>query len=162
VYPTADDEWVVIGGNQDSVFKRMAEAMGHAEWASAEGPFVSHEQRGERQMELDGLIAAWTRALPTSDVLSVMDAAGVPAGRIYTAADIAQDPHYRAREMIISVPDPGLKGEPVPMQGVVPRLSATPATVTRGGPLLGEHNEEIWGALAGADALPALRERGII
>ena len=162
VYPTADDEWVVIGGNQDSVFKRMAEAMGHADWAASGGPFTTHEQRGERQLELDGLIASWTRSLPTSGVLSLMDEAGVPAGRIYTAADIARDPHYKAREMIVSLPDPALKDETVPMQGVVPRLSATPGQVTRGGPLLGEHNDEVWGRLVGAEEVAALRERRVI
>jgi crotonobetainyl-CoA:carnitine CoA-transferase CaiB-like acyl-CoA transferase len=162
VYPTADDEWVVIGGNQDSVFKRMSEAMGYSDWACSGGPFVTHEQRGERQLELDGLIADWTRARPTNDVLQVMDSAGVPAGRIYTAADIAHDPHYKAREMIIELPDPALKDETVPMQGVVPRLSDTPARVTRGGPLLGEHNDEIWGELVGAAGVVDLRARGLI
>ena len=162
VYPTADREWVVIGGNQDTVFKRMSEAMGHPEWARVGGPFVTHEQRGERQLELDGLIAEWTRTLSTNAVLQAMDAAGVPAGRIYTAADIARDPHYSARQMIVELPDAALNGETVPMQGVVPRLSGTPAQVTRGGPLLGEHNDEIWGGLVGAEAVADLRQRGII
>ncbi len=162
VYPTASEEWVVIGGNQDTVFKRMSDAMGHPEWACEGGPFVTHEQRGERQMELDGLIAEWTRERSTDDVLSVMDAAGVPAGRIFTAADIARDPHYAARDMIISVPDPALDGETVRMQGVVPRLSGTPAHITRGGPLLGEHNAQIWGAIVAPSDLAALRTRGVI
>jgi crotonobetainyl-CoA:carnitine CoA-transferase CaiB-like acyl-CoA transferase len=162
VYPTADDEWVVIGGNQDAVFKRMAAAMEHAEWTCEGGPFVTHEQRGGRQLELDGLIAEWTRTRSTDAVLHAMDAAGVPAGRIYTAADIAGDPHYAARGMIVEVPDPALHGETVRMQGVVPVLSETPARVTRGGPLLGEHNDEIWGAIAGRERLAELRQRSII
>jgi len=162
VYRTAGNEWVVIGGNQDAVFKRMAATMGRPEWASDGGPFVTHEQRGERQAELDGMIAEWTRARSTADVLAAMDAAGVPAGRIYTAADIAGDPHYAARNMIVEVPDPTLEGETVRMQGVVPTLSETPARVTRGGPLLGEHNAEVWGALVGAERLEALRQNGVV
>jgi crotonobetainyl-CoA:carnitine CoA-transferase CaiB-like acyl-CoA transferase len=162
VYPTRDDEWVVIGGNQDAVFKRMAAAMGCRDWTDEGGPFVTHEQRGERQAELDGFIAAWTRGRSTEDVLRVMDEAGVPAGRIYTAADIAGDPHYAARHMIVEVPDPALEGETVRMQNVVPLLSETPARVTRGGPLLGEHNAEVWGALVGAQRLEELRARGVI
>jgi succinyl-CoA---D-citramalate CoA-transferase len=162
VYPTAGNEWVVIGGNQDAVFKRMAAAMGRPEWAEDGGPFVSHEQRGERQMELDGMIAEWTRARSSSDVLTAMDAAGVPAGRIYTAADIAGDPHYAARQMIVEVADPALEGETVRMQGVVPVLSETPARVARGGPLLGEHNDEVWGALVGEERLGVLRQNGVV
>jgi crotonobetainyl-CoA:carnitine CoA-transferase CaiB-like acyl-CoA transferase len=162
VYPTADNEWVVIGGNQDAVFKRMAAAMDRPEWTAENGPFVTHEQRGERQLELDGLIAEWTRARPTETVLQAMDAAAVPAGRIYTAADIARDPHYAARQMVVEVPDPALHGETIRMQGVVPTLSETPARVTRGGPLLGEHNDEIWGGLIGAARLNALRDAGVV
>jgi crotonobetainyl-CoA:carnitine CoA-transferase CaiB-like acyl-CoA transferase len=162
VYPTADDEWVVIGANQDAVFKRMATAIGHAEWTGDGGIYMTHEQRGEQQAELDGRIAEWTRTLSTSELLAKMDEASVPAGRIYTAADIACDPHYAARRMIVEVVDPALPEEPIRMQAVVPTLSGTPSRVTRGGPLLGEHNDEIWGGLAGAERLPDLRQRSVI
>jgi crotonobetainyl-CoA:carnitine CoA-transferase CaiB-like acyl-CoA transferase len=162
VYPTAENEWVVIGGNQNAVFKRMAAAMGRPDWAADGGPFVTHEQRGERQFELDGLIAEWTRARATEVVLRAMDDAGVPAGRIYTAADIAGDPHYAARHMVVEVPDPALNGETIRMQGVVPVLSETPARVTRGGPLLGEHNDEVWGSLVGASRLNVLRQARVV
>src|SRR5262249_28521855 len=118
--------------------------------------------RGERQLELDGLIAEWTRTRSTEEVLRAMDEAGVPAGRIYTAAGIAGDPHYAARGMIVELPDPALHGGTIRMQGVVPVLSGTPARVTRGGPLLGEHNDEIWGAFASPDRLAELRQRVII
>jgi crotonobetainyl-CoA:carnitine CoA-transferase CaiB-like acyl-CoA transferase len=162
VYPTADGEWVVMGANADGVFQRLATALGHAEWGATGGEYATHHGRGERQAELDALIAAWTCARSTDDVLSAMDAAGVPAGRIYTAADIARDPHYAAREMRIEVPEPNLDGELVPMQGVVPKLSATPGRITRGGPRLGEHNKEVWGALIGGERLADLEARGII
>ena len=74
----------------------------------------------------------------------------------------ARDPHYAAREMVISVPEPALDGEEVRMQGVVPKLSDTPARITRGAPLLGEHNDEIWGALVGPERLAGLRRRGVV
>jgi crotonobetainyl-CoA:carnitine CoA-transferase CaiB-like acyl-CoA transferase len=162
VYPTADGEWVVIGANQDNVFRRFAAALGRPEWAAEGAPFSTHEGRGAGQTELDDAIAAWTRERPTEAILGSMDQAGVPAGRIYTAADIARDPHYAAREMVIAVPEPALDGEEVRMQGVVPKLSDTPARVTRGAPLLGEHNDEIWGALVGTEHLAELRRRGVV
>lgn len=162
VYPTADGEWVVIGANTDRVFRRFSAAIGHAEWAAEGASYRTHAGRGQRQVELDDAIVEWTRARTADDVLSVMDAAGVPAGRIYTAADIARDPHYEAREMVISAPEPGLDGEEVRMQGVVPKLSHTPGRVTRGGPLLGEHNDDVWGALVSADRLVELRQKGIV
>jgi crotonobetainyl-CoA:carnitine CoA-transferase CaiB-like acyl-CoA transferase len=162
VYPTADGQWVVIGANQDNVFKRFAEALGAPEWAADSAPLSTHHGRGERQVELDDMVAQWTQARSSADVLKVMDSAGVPAGRIYTAAEIARDPHYAAREMIIEVPEPGLDGEGVRMQGVVPRLSETPGRIRRGGPLLGENNAEIWGGLVGAERLHDLVARGTI
>jgi crotonobetainyl-CoA:carnitine CoA-transferase CaiB-like acyl-CoA transferase len=162
VYPTADGEWVVIGANQDNVFKRFAAALGHAEWAAPGADLATHHGRGARQAELDDWIVSWTSGRTTADVLDTMEKAAVPAGRIYTAADIAQDPHYAAREMIIEVPDPGLHGEGVRMQGVVPRLSDSPGHITRGGPLLGEHNAEVWGALVSAAVLADLGTRGVI
>lgn len=162
VYPTAEGEWVVIGANADNVFRRFAAALGRPEWAAAGAPFSTHEGRGAGQAKLDDAIVAWTRERTTDDVLRTMDAAGVPAGRIYTAADVARDPHYAAREMVIEVPEPGLDGEGVRMQGIVPKLSETPGRVTRGGPLLGEHNDAILGALVGPDRLAELRRRGIV
>ncbi len=149
VYPTRDGEWILIGANQDTVFARLAAAMGRPDWTAADSPFATHLQRAQRQSELDAELAAWTHERSAADALTVLEAAGVPAGRIYTAADIARDPHYAAREMIISVPEPALGGECVDMPGVVPKLSATPGRVSRGGPLLGEHNDEILGALVG-------------
>jgi crotonobetainyl-CoA:carnitine CoA-transferase CaiB-like acyl-CoA transferase len=162
VYPTADEQWVVIGANQDNVFARFAAALDRPEWAAPGAPLATHHGRGQRQLELDGAIAAWTRQRTTDTVLRAMDAAGVPAGRIYTAADIAVDPQYASREMVISVPEPGLGGEEVRMQGVVPKLSDTPGRVARGGPLLGEHNAEIWGSLISPEQLAELARGGII
>jgi crotonobetainyl-CoA:carnitine CoA-transferase CaiB-like acyl-CoA transferase len=153
VYPTADGDWILIGANQDSVFARLATAMGRDSWLEPHSGYRTHLERGRAQAALDAEIAAWTRARASDDVLARLDAAGVPAGRIYTARDIAADPHYAARQMILNVPEPGLRGEAVPMPGVVPKLSATPGDVRRGAPLLGEHNDEVLGPLKTAPTL---------
>jgi crotonobetainyl-CoA:carnitine CoA-transferase CaiB-like acyl-CoA transferase len=162
VYPTADRQWVVIGANQDNVFRRFAAALDHPEWAAEGAELSTHHGRGVHQVELDDAIAAWTRERSVDAVLRSMDAASVPAGRIYTAADIAVDPQYASRDMVVEVPEPGLDGEGVRMQGVVPKLSASPGHIARGGPLLGEHNSEIWGALVGPERLAELVQAQIV
>ena len=149
VYPTADGDWVIIGATQDSVFGRLAAAMERPEWAASGGEYSTHLGRGAAQEALDAAIADWTMTLPANKLLALLEQAGVPSGRIFTARDIAEDPHYAARGMIVEVPEPGLDGETVPMPGVVPKLGETPGRITRGAPLLGEHNDEILGALAG-------------
>jgi len=162
VYPTASGEWVVIGANADTVFRRLAAAVGHPEWAS-DPRFATHQARGEHQTLLDDLIAQWTSAHTTDAVLAAMDAHGVPAGRIYSARDIARDPHYAAREMIVEQYQP-LIGEPIRMQGIVPKLSGTPGAVWRPSPQLGEHNALVYGQLLGLGSadLAALAAEGVI
>jgi crotonobetainyl-CoA:carnitine CoA-transferase CaiB-like acyl-CoA transferase len=162
VYPTADGEWIIIGGNQDSVFVRLAAAAGRPEWAEPGATYATHLGRGRHQAELDAALSAWTVERTAADLLKVLADAGVPAGRIYTARDIAVDPHYAAREMIVQVSDPGLDDETVPMPGIVPKLSATPGRVHRGAPLLGEHNDEVLGAALGRDELNRLRRAGVV
>jgi crotonobetainyl-CoA:carnitine CoA-transferase CaiB-like acyl-CoA transferase len=162
VYPTADGSWIVMGANQDTVFRRLAKAIGKPEWAHDGSRYQSHLGRADHQAELDDEIAQWTLTRSAAEVLTILDAAGVPAGRIYTAADIAADPHYAAREMVISAPEPGLDGEPVRMQGIVPKLSDTPSAITRGGPLLGEHTREILAPLVGIEAMASLTANGVV
>lgn len=162
VYPTRDGEWLIIGANQDSVFRRLAAAMGRDAWLAEDSPYRNHELRGVAQAELDQAIGEWTAGLGADDLLAVLADAGVPSGRIYTARDIASDPHYAAREMIVDVPEPGLGGETVPMPGVVPKLSGTPGELTRGAPLLGEHNCAVFGTLLGSTELEELQLAGIV
>jgi crotonobetainyl-CoA:carnitine CoA-transferase CaiB-like acyl-CoA transferase len=162
VYPTKDGQWVLIAANQDTVFRRLATAFERDEWTAAGSPYTSHTGRGEHQGELDASVAEHTSTVDASDLLALLAANGVPCGLIYTAADIAVDAHFAARDMLVRVPEPGLDGERVPMPGVVPKLSATPGEVTRGGPLLGEHNDEIWSALLGSEELERLTTRGVI
>ncbi|GAA4752696.1 CoA transferase [Nocardioides endophyticus] len=147
VYPTDDGRWIVMGANKDNVFARLAAVMDRPDWAGPDGSYATHVQRGHRQQELDAEIAAWTRTRSVEDLLHELERAGVPAGRIFTAPDILQDPHYRARDMVLEVATPDLGDETVPMPGVVPKLSLTPGRVVRGAPLLGEHNDEVLGAI---------------
>jgi formyl-CoA transferase len=147
-YPTADGAEIIIGANRDTVFARLCELMGEPALATGER-YGTHDSRGENQVELDEHIAAWTRGFDAADVLDKLHEAGVPAGRVYTAADMAADPHFAARQAIVRLMHPEL-GD-FPMQNVVPRLSDTPGEVRSLGPELGEHNAEIYGELLGAD-----------
>ncbi len=162
VYPTLDGRWVVIGGNGDGVFRRLAILMQREDWIRPEHPFRTHLGRGQRQGELDAEIAGWTAGIAEADLLARLDEAGVPAGRIYTAADIATDPHYAAREMIVRTPQPTLGGEAVAMPGIVPKLSATPGDAGIGAPMLGADDDQIWGDLLGTDLLAELRAGSVI
>jgi formyl-CoA transferase/succinyl-CoA--D-citramalate CoA-transferase len=162
VYPTRDGDWIIIGGNQDSVFGRLAELAGHPEWAAPGGAYETHLARGARQAELDDALAEWTGALESAELLKLLAEAGVPSGRIYTARDIATDDHFAAREMIVEVAEPTLGGEVMREPGVVPKLSATPGSIRRGSPLLGEHTDEVVAAVVGADRLAELRAAAVV
>jgi formyl-CoA transferase len=161
VYPTADGEMVLIAANQDTVFRRLAEAMGRAELATDER-YATHGARGRWMEQLDGLIAAWSSTIPSEELLARLHAHGVPAGRIFKARDMLEDPHFAAREAIVRLAHPSL-GE-FAMHNVVPRLSASPGRVRHVGPELGEHNEDIYRDLLGLDddAMASLRSAGVI
>ncbi len=161
VYPCRDDESILIAANQDTVFARLATVMGRPELASDER-FATHSARGESQAELDALIADWTAPQDADELLAALEAAGVPAGRIYRAKDMLDDPHFIARQDIVTLPHPDL-GE-IAMHNVAPRLSATPGGVQHVGPTLGEHNDEVFGGLLGLDEMTQarLREEGHI
>jgi formyl-CoA transferase len=112
--------------------------------------------------ELDTLIAEWTSTLDAAGLLDLLHEAGVPAGRIFRARDMFDDPHFAARAAIVKVAHPDF-GE-VPMQNVVPKLSLTPGSVRSAGPALGEHNDLVWGGLAGLSRaeVTRLRTAGVI
>ncbi len=145
VYPTKDS-LVLIAANQDTVFRRLCAAMGRAELAG-HPDYIDHQARGAHQKELDDLIAAWTSALPTRDVLALMDQHGVPAGLIYRAPDMLSDPQFAARDAIVTVKHPHY-GD-LKMQNVAPKLSETPGGIRSVAPGLGEHNEEVYLTLMG-------------
>lgn len=149
VYPTRDGSMVLIAANQDTVFQRLAQAMDQPELATR-AEFATHAARGARQAELDALIADWTRTKSRDEVLERMEAFGVPAGLIYRAPEMLEDPHVQSREAIVSVPHPDFGV--LKMQNVVPKLSLTPGRIRSPSPRLGEHNEEIYRGLLGMDA----------
>jgi succinyl-CoA--D-citramalate CoA-transferase len=159
-YPTSDGDYVVIGANADTVFRRFAKALGHPEWAESE-QYATHSARGENQEELDDLISAWTKERTAKEVLEVMREASVPGGKLFTAEDMLSDEHYVARQNVVEVEDPEIG--PFPMQNVVPRLTDTPGRVRWTGPKLGQHNDEVFKEVLGLseEELEGLRGRGI-
>jgi len=161
VYPTADDQMVLIAANQDTVFGRLTDAMGRPELAS-DDRYATHTARGKNQAELDEVISAWSSTLGSEELVDKLNDHGVPTGRIYRAKEMLTDPHFEAREAIVRLAHPEL-GE-FPMQNVVPKLSATPGEVRWVGPELGEHNAEVFGDLLGLDSSQQaqLADEGII
>ncbi len=161
VYPTRDGLMVLIAGNQDTVFRRLAEAMGRPELGT-DPRYATHTARGQHQVELDGLIAEWSSSLDAAEVESALIEHAVPTGKIYRAPEMLADPHFAARDAIVTLPHPTL-GD-FPMQNVMPKLSDTPGAVRWVGPTLGQHNDEIYGGLLGLDDAEraTLTEAGII
>jgi crotonobetainyl-CoA:carnitine CoA-transferase CaiB-like acyl-CoA transferase len=161
VYPAADDTTVVIAGNADRVFARLAEAMGRPELATDER-FATHDARGRHMAEIDAIVADWTRARDSQEIIDTLARHGVPAGRINTAPTMLADPHFTAREMIVRRQTP--EGWELPMAGVVPKFSRTPGTVAATGPQLGADTDAALRELADVDAdeLADLRRSGVV
>ena len=140
VYLCKDGEYL-IGANQDSVFSRLCTAIGRPELAS-DPRYATHVARGDHQEQLDAIIEEWTFAHTVDEVEALMIAHAVPAGRMFDAEDMLGDPHFAAREAIVTVDDPVLG--PTPMQGVFPKLSATPSRVRRPAPRdVGQDTREV-------------------
>jgi formyl-CoA transferase len=161
VYPTRDGRMVLIAANQDSVFKRLAEAMGQAELGS-DARYATHGARGERQKELDDLIGAWTMTMDAEPLGELLDTHGVPRGDIYRAPDMLADAHFKAREAIVKVLHPRF-GE-LNMQNVAPKLSDTPGAIIASAPDLGQHNREVYEGILklGRERIEALITAGVI
>jgi len=161
VYPTRDGETIVMGANQDSVFARLAEAMGES--ALADDPkYVDHFARGEHQTELDEAIGRWTATIDATPLLETLERHGVPAGRIYRTPEMLADPHFQARDSIVDVEHPVFKN--LKMQNVFPRMSRTQGEIRWPGPDLGAHNAEVYGDVLGlsAEELTALMDDGVV
>jgi formyl-CoA transferase len=154
------DGYVLIAGNGDSIFKRLMEAIGRNDLGTAPD-LASNAGRVARVAEIDAAIGTWTATRAVADVLPVMDDARVPAGRIYTAKDISEDPHYRARDMILR--QKTRAGYELDVPGVVPKMSATPGSVRSPAPRLGEDTESVLREIGvSAAQFAALREKGIV
>ncbi|WP_025599190.1 CaiB/BaiF CoA transferase family protein [Burkholderia sp. WSM2230] len=159
-YPTEDDGYVVIAGNSDPIFRRLMQVIDRPDLA--DDPALAHNDGRARQCAmLDEAIAAWTSHHSTDDVLAALERAEVPAGRIYSVADIVADPHYQARDMLLQAQLPG--GASVKMPGIVPKLSDTPGEVRWQGPALGEHTGSVLGELGFArEEIERLRREGAV
>jgi len=161
VYICKDGEYM-IGANKDSLWQRLAEAMGRPELGTDER-YATHLARGQNQLELDELINSWTRTLTVDEVDALMIAYSIPAGRVYRAPEMLADPHFKAREAIIEVETE--RFGKLKMQGAFPKLSATPSGVRSPAPsLVGQHNEEVYGGLLGLSGaeIGALKTAGAI
>ena len=139
----------MIGANKDSLWQRLAEAMGMPDLGT-DPRYATHLARGHNQLELDELINAWTATLTVDEVDALMIAYSIPAGRVYRAPEMLEDPHFQAREAIIEV-ETERYGK-LKMQGAFPKLSVTPSSVRSPAPsIVGQHNAEIYGGLLGME-----------
>ena len=162
IFKSADDKWVVIAANADNVFRRLCEAMGQPELAD-DPRFSTHLSRGDNQEELEGIVAAWAKARDASEIDRLLNEAGVICGPIYTIADIFEDEHYKAREMLLEHQDPEFGTYIGP--GLVPKFSETPSAVRWSAPWQeGSHNADVYCGLLGLsrEDLAALREQDVI
>ena len=159
-YPCKKGRWVIIGGNGDSIFRRLIVAAGRSDLA--EDPRLAGNQgRVEHQKEVDGAIAEWTSNRTVEEVLETLAEARVPAGPIYSVREMFEDPHFRARGLFEEV-DAG--GRPLKIPAILPKLSGTPGGTEWAGPPVGAHNREILGGLLGLsdEELERLEVNGVI
>ena len=162
IFPTKDEKWVVIAANLDAMFNRLCDAMEQPELAD-DPRYSTHQVRGENCDELDARIADWTRGFTAAELDVRLDEHGVVSGPIYSIEDIANDPHFQARDMIQRYQDDDLGDIAVP--GFVPVLSETKSEIAwLGSSEVGAHNEEIYCGLLGMTQteLQELKNDGII
>ena len=154
------DGYVLIAGNGDSIFKRLMQTIGRDDLGN-DAQLANNAGRVARVEELDAAIGAWTLSRPVAEVLAILGEARVPAGKVYTAKDIAEDPHYRARDMILS--QTTRDGYQVEVPGVVPKLLGTPGTVRSSAPRLGDDTDAVLGELGfSTQDIAALRGRKVV
>lgn len=159
-YRCADGGHALIAGNGDGIFRRLMARIGREDLAADPG-LATNDGRASRAGELDAAIGAWSATRSLDEVLAALDEAGVPAGRIYSARDIARDPHFRARDMILpaTLPD----GQPIEVPGILPKLSLTPGRIRTAAPVLGEHTDAVLRSAGLSEAtLAELRAKGVL
>ena len=152
--------YVLIAGNGDSIFKRLMQTMGRDD-LGLDADLADNAGRVKRVEEIDAAIGAWTATLSVAQVLELLDAASVPAGRIYTVADIATDPHYQARDMILQTVM--ADGSALALPGIVPKLSRTPGSHRRNAPEIGQDTDAVLHDLGLTETqIQALKDKGIV
>ena len=159
-YRCKDGKFVIIGGNGDSIYKRLMQAIGRPELGD-DPRMADNAGRVVHEKELDQAIGAWTGSLTAAQVLAMLGDAQVPSGPIYSVADMLADPHFNARGLFEEVQ---VNGETLKIPAMMPFLSATPGRTEWPGPTVGEHNAEVLGSLLGynPDELEALSRDGVI
>ncbi|HZB86503.1 MAG TPA: CoA transferase [Gaiellaceae bacterium] len=162
IFRSRDGKWMVIAANADNVFRRLCAAMGQPELADDER-FSTHLARGDHQEEIEGIVAEWAGGLDATEIDSVLNEAGVICGPIYTIADIFEDEHFLARDMLVEHEDPEFGTYIGP--GIVPKFSDTPGAVRWSATWEhGSHNREVLGGLLGLsdDTLAELHAEGVV
>jgi formyl-CoA transferase len=158
-YLCSDGGYALIAGNGDSIYKRLMAAIGRDDLGN-DPALANNTGRVARVAQLDAAIGEWTRTRTVDEVLQALDAAGVPAGRIYTVADIAADPHYAARGMLQQI---RVDGEMLTVPGIVPKLSRTPGGHQRNAPAIGQDTDAVMRELGLSEQqIAALKSRGVI
>lgn len=159
-YRCKDGKFVIIGGNGDSIYKRLMQAIGRPELGD-DPRMANNAGRVIHEKELDQAIGAWTGSLAAADVLDVLGKADVPSGPIYSVVDMLADPHFNARGLFEEVQ---VNGQPLKIPAMMPFLSETPGRTDWPGPTVGEHNQEVLGSLLGygTDEIAALSRDGVI
>ena len=158
-YP-CQDGWVLIAGNGDSIFRRLMDTIGRPDLGQAPD-LANNTGRVARVAEIDAAIGAWSAQRKVQEVLDALAVARVPAGKVYTAKDIAEDPHYRARDMLLT--QHTRDGHTLEVPGIVPKLSATPGAVRSSAPHLGDDTEAVLAEAGLTSAqIALLRSKGVI
>ena len=159
-YKCQDGGYVLIAGNGDSIFKRLMQTMRRDDLGLDAG-LTDNAGRVQRVEEIDAAISEWTATLSVAQVLELLDAASVPAGRIYNVADIAADPHYQARDMILQTVM--ADGSTLALPGIVPKLSRTPGSHRRNAPDIGQDTDAVLHDMGLTEAqIQALKDKGIV
>ena len=162
IFKSRDDLWIVIAANQDTVFRRLCDAIGRPELAD-DARFATHLARGDNQEAIEEVVAEWAARHDAHEIYRVLNDAGVVCGPIYTVAEIFDDPQFRAREMLVEHVDPEFG--PYIGPGIVPKFSATPGAIRWSGTWEeGSHNEDVYCGLLGLTAteVDELRKAGVV
>ena len=159
-YRCSDGKFVVIGGNGDSIYRRLMEAIGRQDLAH-DPALADNAGRVEHEATIDGAISAWCASNTASAVIQCLETARVPVGPIYNVADMMADPHYQARGLFESV---DVDGDTVQIPAILPRLESSPGRTQWPGPALGAHSDEVLTSVLGKDSrqIAALRASGVV
>lgn len=161
LYPCKNGQWIVIAANTDGLFTRLCTLMEREDLLTDER-FATQVARAENREAIDAIVSDWTAGYELADLLPRVEAATIPAGPVFSIADIVDDPHFRARDMLLSLHDRVLGELKVP--GIVPKLSATPGAARWLGPDIGAHNQQVYAELLNASPaeLDDWSARGVI